>query len=236
MRSGAAVLGILVAFGLLVTIAAVQARSGAPQVAREREALIAQITDRKADFAARTAQIDALRGEVTDLQGTVTVATERDTALMADLGSTRALTGAVSVGGPGLRLVADDAPGAKPGSKGAVLDVDMQMLVNGLWQAGAEAISVNGNRLSPLSAIRSAGSAITVNFQSLSPPYVILAIGDPDTLEARFVDTSAGQTWLDLKTNFGLRFDIERSDSLSLPAAPAARLRLQYAQRQGELP
>lgn len=235
-RGAAVVLAALVAFGLLVTIAAAQARSGAPQLAREREALLDQIADRKADFVARSAQIDALRDEVIDLQGSVTIATERDKALLADLGSARALTGAVGVAGPGLRVVADDAPGAKPGSKGSVLDVDMQVLVNGLWQAGAEAISVNGNRLSPLSAIRSAGSAITVNYQSLSPPYVVSAIGDPDTLEARFVDTSAGQTWLDLKTNFGLRFDLERSDSLSLPAAPAARLRLQYAQRQGELP
>lgn len=229
-------LGVLLVFGLLVAIAAVQTRAGATQVAREREVLLTQIADRKADFVTRTAQLDALRAEVIGLQGTAAVATQRDADLLADLGRSRALTGAVAVGGPGLRLVADNAPGAKPGSEGAVLDVDLQVLVNGLWQAGAEAIAVNGNRLSPLSAIRSAGSAITVNYQSLSPPYVVQAIGDPDTLEARFVDTSAGQTWLDLETNFGLRFDIERNDSLALPAAPAARLRLQYAKRQGELP
>jgi uncharacterized protein YlxW (UPF0749 family) len=95
---------------------------------------------------------------------------------------------------------------------------------------------VNGNRLSPLSAIRGAGSAITVNYRSLSPPYVVSAVGDKDTLEARFIDTAAGQTWLDLKTNFGLRFDVEPDDELSLPAAPVPRLQVRHAQLQGELP
>lgn len=226
----------VVAFALLMTVAALEVRSGASQVADERAALLAQIAERKSDFAARSAQIGRLRTEVTELQGSAAVATERDADLLEDLESARAATGAVAVEGPGLRLVADDAPGAKPGSEGAVLDVDLQVLVNGLWQAGAEAVAVNGNRIGPLSAIRSAGSAVTVNYRSLSPPYTVQAVGDPDTLEARFVDTPAGQTWLDLSTNFGLRFDVERDDSLSLPAAPDARLRLQYAQRQGELP
>jgi len=116
-----------------------------------------------------------------------------------------------------------------------VLDTDLQILVNGLWQAGAEAIAINGNRLGPLSAIRTAGSAITVNYRSLSPPYTVQAIGDPATLQARFVDTAGGQAWLDLESNFGLRFEMD-GDSVSLPEAPSARLRVVYAQRQGELP
>jgi len=234
--TGVAALVALVAFGVLLAVAAVEVRSRAPQAAYEREALLAQIAKRKADFAAESAQLEVLRQQVIGLQGTAAVTSERDAELLANLGPVRTLTGAAPVSGPGVRVVADDAPDAKPRSQGMVLDIDLQVLINGLWQAGAEAIAVNGHRLGPLSAIRSAGSAITVNYRSLSPPYVVLAIGDPGTLEARFIDTTAGQTWLDLETNFGLRFDIDASDALTLPAAPGPRLQVRYAQRQGELP
>jgi uncharacterized protein YlxW (UPF0749 family) len=235
-RNGAVALAALLAFGLLMTVAALQVRAGAPQEERERAALLAQITKSKADFATRSAQLETLRHQVAELQGTARAVSARDAELLANLGTARMLTGAAPATGPGLRVVVDDAPGARPRSEGAVLDVDLQLLVNGLWQAGAEAVAVNGNRLSPLSAIRGAGSAITVNYRSLSPPYEISAIGDLGTLEARFVDTAAGQTWLDLKANFGLRFDVEPHNDLSVPAAPTPRLQVRYAQLQGELP
>ena len=49
-----------------------------------------------------------------------------------------------------------------------MLDRDLQVIVNGLWAAGAEAIAVNGQRLTACSAIRSAGEAILVDFRPLS--------------------------------------------------------------------
>jgi uncharacterized protein YlxW (UPF0749 family) len=106
-----------------------------------------------------------------------------------------------------------------------VLDTDLQLLANGLWQAGAEAIAVNGQRLTTLTAIRTAGQAITVNFRSVSPPYAVSAVGDPATLPASFLETPAGQTFTDLEANFGLRFDVESVDELTLPAAGRLALR-----------
>ncbi len=79
-----------------------------------------------------------------------------------------------------------------------MLDVDLQILANGLWQAGAEAVAINGHRLSSLTAIRSAGDAITVDFRSLTRPYRVEAIGDPRTLPARFVETAGGAWWHEL--------------------------------------
>jgi uncharacterized protein YlxW (UPF0749 family) len=115
---------------------------------------------------------------------------------------------------------------------GTVLDEDLQILVNGLWQAGAQAIAINGNRLGPLSAIRTAGQAINVNFRPLTPPYVVTVIGDPDTLQARFSETAAGQSWIDLSTNYGIRFDIASDADLVLPGVPSGRLRLIHAERE----
>jgi uncharacterized protein YlxW (UPF0749 family) len=130
----------------------------------------------------------------------------------------------VGVTGPGVRIVVDDNPRATT-DRQTVFDRDLQILVNGLWVSGAEAVSINGQRLTNLSAIREAGQAITVNLRSLSRPYVVSAVGDPDQLPARFIDSAAGSWWLNLKAVYHLQFSITREQSLSLPAAPEVTLR-----------
>ena len=136
-----------------------------------------------------------------------------------------ALTGSSAVTGPGVRVVANDAPGARS-ARNQVLDTDLQKLVNGFWEAGAEAIAINGQRLTNLSTIRTAGGAITVNARSLSPPYVVTVIGNKDTLPARFAETASGQAWLDLQRDVGLRLDITPVNNQRLPAAAVS---LRYA-------
>ena len=73
-----------------------------------------------------------------------------------------------------------------------VADSDLAKLVDGLWEAGAEAIAINDQRLNPLGAIRNIGKAIHVNTVPLSPPYVVRAIGDMRTLQAELLNTSHG--------------------------------------------
>jgi uncharacterized protein YlxW (UPF0749 family) len=132
------------------------------------------------------------------------------------------------VRGPGVRVVADDARGADS-ARNQVLDTDLQRLVNGLWAAGAEAIALNGQRLTNLSTIRLAGGAITVNARSLRRPYVVSVIGNQDTLPARFAETSSGQAWLDLQREVGLRLNITPVSSLRLPGTEVS---LRYANQQ----
>lgn len=128
--------------------------------------------------------------------------------------------GETAVRGPGIVVTADDAGDAVPGAGGIILDTDLQTLVNGLWAAGAEAIAVNGHRLGTLTAIRFAGQAITVDYRSLTPPYVVEAIGNPNTLPARFLETAGGQAWLGLQANFGIRFQTRTADRLELAGKP----------------
>ena len=77
-------------------------------------------------------------------------------------------TGFSAVEGRGLRVTVDDQPAGDP--DGLVRATDLRVLVNGLWQAGAEAIAINGRRLTALSAIVNADIAIQVNKGPLSPP------------------------------------------------------------------
>jgi uncharacterized protein YlxW (UPF0749 family) len=234
LRPGLAALVVMGLFGLLVATAAVQTARNAEDQSSGRESLITQINARGAQVDARRARIANLREENESLQQLYLETTTQGRALSARLNRLGTLTGAVAVTGPGLKIVVDDAPGAVSDNQ-RVLDQDLQKLTNALWAAGAEAISINGQRLSNLSAIRLAGSAISVDFVSLSRPYTVLAVGDPDTMPARFVETKHGRDWLDLRAVYGLEFKMTSEQSLRLPAAPARRLNLRHA-TEGDTP
>jgi uncharacterized protein YlxW (UPF0749 family) len=226
----------LVGLGLLVTATALQTRSAGPVEAQERTELISQINEGEAELSRIAERSDELKSDVEALQGTAEQIGSRGDELLDSLSEAQLVSGAVPVTGPGLRIVVDDQSEGVSATGGTILDVDLQVLVNGLWQAGAEAVAINDNRLGSLSAIRTAGRAITVNYNSLTRPYVVTAVGDPDTLEASFAETPGGQAWFDLETNYGIKFDMETVEELTLPAVPAERLDTQYATRQGELP
>jgi uncharacterized protein YlxW (UPF0749 family) len=223
-RPGQAALVILLVFGLLVATAAVETKRTAHESATSRSTLIEQANAHKADLANDVAEIRKLRGQVTSLQATQLTATRKGRALDQRLATLGVLTGTRPARGPGIRVVVDDAPGATS-FKQKVQAPDLQKLVNGLWQVGAEAVAINGQRLTSLSSIRDAGSAITVNYVSLRPPYTISAIGNPKTMGARMLDTAGGQALLTLQSTFGLQFDVNTKDSMLLPASTRATLR-----------
>jgi uncharacterized protein YlxW (UPF0749 family) len=226
----------LIGLGILLTTTALQTQSDQPAKAEERSRLITRINEREAEISQLASRTDELENDVEGLQGTNEQIGSRGEDLFDTLNESQLLAGSVPVTGPGVRITVDDASEGVSSSGGTILDVDLQVLVNGLWQAGAEAIAINGNRLGSLSAIRTAGRAITVNYNSLTRPYVVTAIGDPNTLEATFAETPGGQAWFDLETNYGIHFDMETVDDMTLPSVPKERLDAQYATRQGELP
>jgi len=162
---------------------------------------------------------------------------QSQSSLAAELSTLDLATGTVPVTGPGLVLTVDDAPrpvgGKNPNlDPGAVtgpdltkvLATDLQIIVNGLWEAGAEAISVNGHRLTSRTAIRSAGEAILVNYRPLARPYVITAIGDPGSLGVEFADNDGGSHLQSLRSNYKIRGDISGRDLVVLPGEPALSL------------
>ncbi|MDQ3628891.1 MAG: DUF881 domain-containing protein [Actinomycetota bacterium] len=225
---------VAVVLGLMISVAALQAQSREPTEARERSAVIEQIEERRVSISRSTSTLEGLQDEVMALQGDVSSAGASGDSLLVTVERSRILTGSGPVEGPGVRIVVDDADDATT-EGGTVLDRDLQVLANGLWQAGAEAISINGQRLGSTSAIRVAGQAITVNYRPLTPPYTVTAIGDPHTLEARFSETAAGQSWFQLESNYSISFDMESTDDLTLPGVPAGRLRLRSAVQEGEV-
>jgi uncharacterized protein YlxW (UPF0749 family) len=218
-RRRAALLAVIVAFGGLLGVSALRTEQSAPQAAAERTELIDRIHAGQGTLDSLHQDIASLQGQVADLQQSLADDVSHDQALSAQLTELGVSAGTIGVTGPGVQITADDAdPSEGPG--GVILDVDLQAMVNGLWEAGAEAIAIDGHRLTSLTSIRFAGEAITVDYRSLSPPYVIDAVGDPDTLASRFLDTDGGQTWLGLRANFGIAFDLADRDRVVVPADP----------------
>lgn len=235
-RATGVVLVVLV--GVLTGTAGAAVRAAADDGAQAREQLVDDVEQRAADSDALAADVARLRAEVAD---------RRDAALASDLagrdGSQRLTglelaAGTVPVTGPGVVVTLDDRPppvegeqveqlearGGLPGD-GRVLDRDLQQLVNGLWAAGAEAVTVNDQRLTARTAIRSAGEAVLVDFRPLSPPYVVRAVGEPGRLEPAFVDSAPGRALATSAELYGLRLEVRTEGELRLPAGAPADLR-----------
>ncbi|GAB3664570.1 DUF881 domain-containing protein [Nocardioides korecus] len=215
------------AFVALLVVAGLQTQRGSTDDRAERRQLARQVAAARAQLASDRARVAALRQETAQIQRDQLSSDSSSAGLRRTLTRLRTLTGTVAVTGPGVVVVADNAPGATS-SRNEVLDSDLQKLVNGFWEAGAEAIAVDGQRLTTLCTIRLAGGAITVNAHSLRRPYVVTVVGDRNTLPARFAETSSGQAWLDLQRQVGLRLTITAQDRVSLPGLAVS---LRYARQ-----
>ncbi|MFD8323621.1 DUF881 domain-containing protein [Kitasatospora purpeofusca] len=217
--------------GAVITVGAVNAHKAEPTLAKERDALIHRIND-------ANGSADHLQQQVQDLRRKVD-STQRQ-ALAPGEGDPAALAGAVGLGevtGPGVKLVVEDAAGTGAGgnvdpragqgfsNSGRLRDRDLQLVVNGLWASGAEAVSINGQRLTALSAIRAAGEAVLVDNRPLVPPYTVQALGDGPRLLAAFESAMAGQYLRLLQEKYGIKSTLSAQKSLTLPAAVGVSLR-----------
>jgi uncharacterized protein YlxW (UPF0749 family) len=216
---------VVIMIGAMLAIAALQTTRSAPAVETERRELLSRIQASEAEQDRLRARTDSLSVEITELRSTALGADMRTKDRLGEIARLELAIGSTPVIGPGLLITVDDAPSANRDARDRVLDTDLQMLANGLWKAGAEAIDINGHRLSNLTAIRSAGDAITVDYRSLTRPYEVRAIGDPRTLEARFVESSGGAWWNELAQNRRMTYEIARRGRIVLSADPGMVLR-----------
>lgn len=223
----------LLACGLLLSVAAVHAQRRSSTAVEARDALVTEIRDRQGGSDRLQQRLVRLRAQVSAERARALAITGAGGVLADRLLQLEAATGAGAVSGPGLTLHLEDAPepadtGAdtdprtSTGEEGRVTDRDLQTLVNQLWAAGAEAIAINGQRLTTLSAIRAAGEAILVDFRPLAPPYDVDVIGPPE-MQTRFA-AGFGGSYLQVLRDYGIRYELTGRDSLDLPASAGLRL------------
>lgn len=211
---------VVAAFGLLVGVAAVQTSNASDIASASRQELLGQIKARGDEAADLQGELVRQRARNIRLQDARDAVAADERAAANRVERLAAQTGFGPVTGPGVEISVDDAPNGE-----AVRDEDLSLLVNGLWAAGAEAIAINGKRLTARSAIRNAGAAINVNGAPLSPPYVVSAIGDDKTLQADLLETTTGLRFVNLADALGFRV-VQNVRDLDLPAAPQRQLKL----------
>lgn len=217
---------LAVVLGALVAVSVVTLRANATAEDSPRAQLLAQVTAAQSRVQELNDQAQQKQASVSELESSVLT----DAPASEDNDYARA-GGGVAVHGPGVQLTLNDstplppAPGADKGVVNRVSDRDLQIAVNALWASGAEAIAINGTRLTATSAVRTAGQAVLVDFQPLAPPYVITAVGDPQRLSTVLTSTEGGEYLSGISTRYGIRSSLAPGSDLSVPARSVRALR-----------
>ena len=216
----------MVALGFLLVVAYQQTVADAPAATKARAALVEQVQQRRADTDTLQTRADQLGSDVSALREK-----ELGGAAVAELRDLESATGLSAVRGNGAKITLRDGPTSVNPVTGdrntvaQVKDTDLQLATNALWSLGAEAIAINGQRLTATSTIRQAGEAILVDFRPVSTPYQVIAIG-PDDLAKNFRDGYAGTFFEELASKYGMSFDSSDVHGVTLDAANELKLRV----------
>jgi uncharacterized protein YlxW (UPF0749 family) len=142
-------------------------------------------------------------------------------------------TGLTAVEGPGVRVTLEDAPRTvdAPDINPNFLVVhqqDIQAFVNALWAGGAEAVTLQGQRLITTTGIKCVGNTVVLDGIPYSPPYVIEAIGDTTDMNIALQTSFDTVTYADYAKRYQLGLKIETVDTL-VADAYAGPVSLRYA-------
>jgi len=213
--------------GFLLAVAYAHTHRSAPETAKVHSALVDRVrsAETRTDELARTEQ--HLTDEVNTIRNSALAGSGK---LQQQLRTEQLQSGQTPVSGPGLRVTLTEPSTPNPSSgngrapetptsAGNILsDRDVRSVVNQLWSDGAQAVAVNGIRLTPTSAIRFAGEAVLVDLQPITSPYVIEAIGDANQLDTGFAASAVASRYQTLKSAKGIGFTFGEESTLRFPA------------------
>lgn len=224
--------------GLALGLARGWAEQLAPDAARVDASLQSEIRSAQHRTAELTQRRETLAEEAARLRAAALGGPGHE--VLTELQRSELAAGTVPVTGPGLVVTVSEPPGQRDlsggyrpsGARNTILDRDLQLVVNALWASGAEAIAVGGVRIGPSVAIRQAGSAILVDnrvaaeMSGSSAMYVVTAVGDPRSMQSRFVASDAYIRMSGISQLYGAGFTVRDEQEITLPAAPVREVRL----------
>jgi uncharacterized protein YlxW (UPF0749 family) len=171
-------------------------------------------------------EVASLRTEVDQLTDQQAASTSPGDTAAADQLAFAA--GWVPVTGPGLEVRLSDAPAGAARPDGYTNDdlvvhqQDVQGVMNALWAGGAEAMSLEGQRVVSTSAVRCVGNVLWLQGRLYSPPYVIRAIGNATTMQAALDTSPTVKIYREWADAVGLGWSVTKSDELDLPGYDGA--------------
>lgn len=209
--------GIFVLAGCMITVSAIAARG--TDLRSERTASLQELV---AAQALRNEDLredaEALRSEVqrlSDAQG-------GNPQLGQQLDAAGIQASTLPVSGPGLRVVLTDAPAdVRPAGVDddalIVHQQDIQAVVNALWAAGAEAMTIQGQRVISTTGIKCVGNSVVLHGVPYAPPYVIEAIGPGDAMEESLAGSRPVQIYQQYVEAYGLGYSESRFEDAAFP-------------------
>ncbi|HZQ77291.1 MAG TPA: DUF881 domain-containing protein [Acidimicrobiia bacterium] len=216
MRIRASLAAVLALVGFLTLVASngvKQAKRGAES---RRAGLVKLIHTRQDEVDSLGKQLVRLRADVATARRRLSTNSAEEARRLRDV---QTWAGTTPMAGPGLEIRLSDSrrqPKTESDRESlSVHDVDLQLVVNALWAAGAEAVAVNGQRLVSTSPIRAAGETITVNFRPLVPPYKVVAIGAD---RKGFEQSAVAQHFRRWVADYGLGFSLRSRKKVVVPA------------------
>lgn len=188
-----------------------------------------ELTIEKKKVGTDIAQLEEEIGDLTvKIEAAQKGRTEAAGAIESELEKIKLYAGLTPVTGPGVDIVMKNNPASQGGAVFYnIRDEDLLKVINDLRGAGAEAISINDQRILATSEVRQAGNHINVNLVRLSPPYSIKAIGNPGTLKSS-LEIKGGLVEF-LAAN-GITVEVRQSDQVPVPAY-SGTLRFDYAKQ-----
>ena len=211
--------------GLMMTTAAINSRGH--DLRPERDTDMATLVRSQASHnAALQKEAAGLRAQVEDLSK----ANQTPGVTSSVISSASALAPSVGLGavsGKALRVTLDDAPlSENPDGVDANMLVvhqqDIQMVVNTLWSGGAEAMTIQGQRVISTTAVKCVGNTVVLHGVAYAPPYVIEAIGDLNAMQQALDTSEAVRIYKEYVSAYQLGWSVERAGQVTMPAYTGA--------------
>jgi len=212
----------LLALGFLI---AAQLASEGPRVrytTQERTPLVETANELQTQQDDLKARILDLRAQIQRVETQGEGSADLVRQLNADLQQARIAAGLIALTGTGIVIQLEDskAPVPPDGNESDYLvgSRDIRLVVEELWGVGAEAISVNGERITPTTAIIDVGTSLLINSAYLSPPYQVSALGGPDLYDRLSASPRFGDFVRTRSEGYGIGVSLAEPDSVDIPA------------------
>jgi len=211
-----ALICFIVAFVISLQIRSVVQNFGDVTLQSRVDILAQQLVDEKSKYEGLFAQAQGYKDKIDQYQAEIANGSAQSQALVDQLKTAEIAAGLVDVAGQGVIVTVNDTPSQAVGSKAnafIIHDSDLLTLVNELKNAGAEAVSINDERIAPNTSIRCVGNNVQINGQTKVPPFVIKAIGDSSTLDTALRMPGGAMEMLGLWINI----TCEKAASITIP-------------------
>lgn len=214
--------GFFVFVSVLLTVVLFKNISANRPLRQNREVLVAKIKELEKERAELKKRISELSEKLEKLESQAASVDERVEEIKKELDRLRVKAGFTEVTGRGLEIILKDADVKVVGAQAEqaiVHDSDLRLVVNGLFLGGAKAVSINGERLIAISSIRCVGPTILINNKRVSSPFIIKAVGDPDSLIAGLYREATLKHYIEnVFPELGIGFQVTRKERVSVPA------------------